>query len=154
MSELIFQNRQRLQRLDMDRLKEITRTVLEELQPSPGYSLGVHLVAPNEMALVNETFLNHTGSTDVITFDHRAGGGEPLHGELYICVGDAMEQAREFKTHWAEEVVRYIVHGILHLNGYDDLTPPERRKMKRRENLLMKKLGEQYALKRLAVKKG
>ena len=46
-----------------------------------------------------------------------------LHGELFICVDEAVAQAKEFKTSWQSEVVRYVVHGVLHLLGHDDLQP-------------------------------
>lgn len=150
MSELVLRNRQRLQRVDARLLKLVTRTLLEELRPSPGYNLGIHLVAPGEMALVNETFLQHTGSTDVITFDHRENDTETLHGELYICVGDAVSQAREFGTTWQQELVRYVVHGVLHLQGYDDLMPAKRRIMKREENRLVRQLQVRFPLSKIS----
>jgi rRNA maturation RNase YbeY len=99
--------------------------------------LGINLVGAKEMARVNRQFLQHEGSTDVITFDHRqsAVGNRQsamrIHGELYICVDDAVAQAKEFETSWQSEIVRYAVHGVLHLLGHDDLTPALRRKMKR-----------------------
>src|SRR5258708_31386148 len=89
------------------------------------------------MALVNETFLQHEGSTDVITFDHRncelrvAGCELEIHGELFVCMADAIAQAKAFKTTWQSEVVRYIVHGVLHLLVQNDPRAAARRKMKR-----------------------
>ena len=53
---------------------------------------------------------------------------------------DAVAQATEFKTTWQSEVVRYVVHGVLHLLGHDDLQPDLRRKMKREENRLVRRL--------------
>ena len=47
------------------------------------------------------------------------------------------EFARKYKTSWAKEVARYLIHGILHLRGYDDSAPELRRTMKREENRLM-----------------
>ena len=44
-----------------------------------------------------------------------------IHGEMFICVDEAIVQAKKFKTNWQSEVVRYIIHGILHLLGHDDL---------------------------------
>jgi rRNA maturation RNase YbeY len=56
-----------------------------------------------------------------------------MHGELFICVDEAVLQAKKFKTSWQSEIVRYLVHGVLHLLGHDDFKPA-RRKMKREEN--------------------
>jgi rRNA maturation RNase YbeY len=92
------------------------------------------------MARVNWRFLQHEGSTDVITFDH-GSTIERVHGECFISVADAVDQAQAFRTTWTEEVVRYVIHGILHLRGYDDLEPALRRSMKREENRWVRWVG-------------
>ena len=51
--------------------------------------------------------------------------------DRFICVDDAVAQAKEFETDWWSEMVRYLIHGVLHLLGYDDLQPDLRRAMKR-----------------------
>ncbi|MBI3874527.1 MAG: rRNA maturation RNase YbeY [Verrucomicrobia bacterium] len=134
-------------------LRRIARALLEQLLSLRAYELGIHLVGAKEMALVNETFLGHSGSTDVITFDNSALAptepSPPLTGELFICLDDAVSQAREFRTAWQAEVVRYLVHGVLHLRGHDDLKPAARRKMKLEENRLLRLLARQFPLKRL-----
>ena len=53
-----------------------------------------------------------------------------------------MKQAGEFGTAWPEELARYVIHGLLHLHGYDDLEPAKRRVMKREENRLVKCFGK------------
>jgi len=151
---LVVANRQRRQKINSRLLKEIVGGLFAELQITDA-ELGINLVAAREMALVNETFLNHTGSTDVITFDHRetvrkSRVATTIHGELFVCVDDAIAQAKEFKTNWQSEVVRYIVHGVLHLLGYDDLKPQLRRTMKREENRLVRLLADRFALAQLA----
>lgn len=128
---LVLGNRQKDRPLSLPILRRITLDLLEAM--GLGAELGFHFVSAREMARVNWQFLGHEGSTDVITFDH---GSNPdhLHGECFICVADALAQAQEFGTTWSGEVVRYIIHGILHLRGYDDLEPVARRVMKREEN--------------------
>jgi rRNA maturation RNase YbeY len=116
------------------------------------------------MARLNEKYLGHSGSTDVITFDHSvAGDGRgarnssppgtgncaAIFGEIFISVGDALKQAREFGTSWESEVVRYVIHGVLHLKGYSDLEPAQRRIMKREENRLLRHVQRQFNLKEL-----
>ena len=46
-----------------------------------------------------------------------------LRGELFISIDDSVAHARRFRTMWQAELVRYIIHGLLHLEGYDDVTP-------------------------------
>lgn len=128
---VVLSNRQRDRRLC---LRSLRRTVLELLGAMGlGAELGIHFVGAREMARVNAGYLGHEGSTDVITFDHGSTPGR-LHGECFISVADAVSQARDFGTTWEAEVVRYVIHAMLHLRGFDDLEPAARRVMKREEN--------------------
>jgi rRNA maturation RNase YbeY len=126
--------------------------LLEDLLGLHSWDLVVHFIPPAAMAKINKRFLDHEGSTDVITFDLREGYAEAemarheLAGEIYISIADAVKQAREFSTEWPEEVARYVVHGVLHLQGYDDLEPAARTVMKREENRLLKALGREFSL--------
>jgi probable rRNA maturation factor len=146
---LVIANRQRKKKINSRQLKKITETLLGELKITEA-QLGVNLVGAREMELVNETFLQHEGVTDVITFDHaekrKAESGKQIYGELFICVDVAMTQAKEFKASWQSELVRYVVHGVLHLLGYDDLKPHLRREMKREENRLVRHLEKRFSL--------
>ena len=92
------------------------------------------------MAQVNQTHLHHQGPTDIITFDYTDPGQQQLLGELLVCPAVAIQQARDYGTTWEEEVLRYLLHGILHLRGYDDRTPATRRVMKREEDRLLDRL--------------
>jgi probable rRNA maturation factor len=152
---ILIANRQRTKKINARRLKQIVGALFAELKISEA-ELGVNLVAAREMTLVNETFLQHEGSTDVIAFDHRNHGSRitnhelKIHGELFVCVDDAVAQAKKFKTSWQSEMVRYIVHGVLHLLGYDDLKTALRRKMKRAENRLVRRLEKRFSLAELS----
>lgn len=161
---IVVANRQRTKQIDSRLLKQIAGALFDELKITKA-EMGVNLVSSREMALVNETFLDHAGSTDVITFDHASSVGRDswrtakrkarparplappnLHGELFVCVDEAVVQARRFKTNWQSEIARYIVHGVLHLLGHDDLKPQLRRKMKREENRLVRLLSRKFSL--------
>lgn len=144
-SVLLIQNRQRTRAIDTDFLRSILLEVLATRLQVPHYEIGLHLVGAREMAAINREYLQHDGSTDVITFDHsddppdRPAGraGRSLHGEIYVSIPDAVAQAKVFNTTWREELIRYAIHGVLHLLGYDDLRPSARRVMKRAENRLV-----------------
>ena len=73
-----------------------------------------------------------------------------LFGEIFICVDIAVTQSREFRTTWQSEVVRYIVHALLHLCGYDDLQHVARREMKRHENRLVRQLESTFAFNKIS----
>jgi rRNA maturation RNase YbeY len=72
-----------------------------------------------------------------------------LYGEIFVCVDEAVWQAQKFGASWQSEVVRYIVHGILHLLGFDDASVAARRKMKREENRRLRELSRRFALSKL-----
>jgi probable rRNA maturation factor len=147
---IVIASRQRTKKINLRLLKQIARVLLTELEIENA-ELGIALVGAKEMARVNWNFLRHEGSTDVITFDHaESGKRKSLHGELFICVDDAVAQAKKFKTNWQSEVVRYVVHGVLHLVGHDDLKPALRRKMKRAENRLVRCLEKSFSLAQLS----
>ncbi|MGD0814492.1 MAG: rRNA maturation RNase YbeY [Verrucomicrobiota bacterium] len=163
MKQLLLFNRQKSRPLSLALLRRMARRILEDLRACRKYELGVHLIGYSEMRKLNETFLGHAGSTDVITFDHNddAGDGNPpgraprpafpsppisvsLHGEIFISVDDAVAQAGRFRATWQAEIVRYLAHGILHLEGYNDTEPTARRTMKRAENRLVLELSQRF----------
>lgn len=150
MNELLVRNRQRTRRLHVPLLRQITLALLHDCLGQEHFELGLHLVGAKPMARLNEQFLHHAGSTDVITFDYAVPGSGGLHGDIFICVDTAISQACSFGTTWQAEVVRYAVHGVLHLRGHDDLRPADRRIMKREENRLLRELARRFTLSRLS----
>jgi probable rRNA maturation factor len=150
---LVVRNRQQLQAVDTRQLKRILAGALRDDLGVTHYELCIHLVGAGEMTCVNETFLKHEGSTDVITFSHgEEVPGSPLHGEIFVCVEEAMALAPRFRTHWPAEVVRYAIHGLLHLLGFDDHDPADRRRMKREENRVVRSIANRFAVARLGRK--
>ncbi|HTY87103.1 MAG TPA: rRNA maturation RNase YbeY [Candidatus Acidoferrum sp.] len=153
--DIVIANCQRTRTIDRRFLKEITRLLLAELNIAPA-GLDVNLVAAAQMTRLNETYLRHAGSTDVIAFDYsspRPQTSKPkpqIHGEIFICVDEAVAQARRFGTSWQSEIVRYLVHGVLHLLGFDDATPGARRRMKREENRRLRRLADRFSLAQLS----
>ena len=121
-----------------------------------GFEVGVMMVGSARMAEVNLSFLNHSGPTDIITFpgeadllDSDLGSIEEdwiVRGDLFICPQVAIEQSKMFGSHWIEELVRYGVHGWLHLLGYDDLSPAPRKIMKKLEDQLTARALEKYPI--------
>ena len=132
--DLTLRNQQHDCRIDPRALRTLVRTHLEIQLGLASYDIAIHLVSSRRMATINQKHLHHEGPTDVITFDYRQPHRDGLHGELLICPAVALSQAREHRTSPESEIARYIIHGILHLQGYDDRSPDARRVMKREEN--------------------
>ena len=154
--ELVFRNHPPARAVDLRALRPMVRRLIQEHLQESLFELGIHFVAAPEMSRLNETFLRHAGSTDVITFDYseRTGSiGPALHGEIFICMDEARAQARRFRTSWQAEVARYIIHGVLHLRGLDDARPADRRKMKREEERLLGEMSRRFDLKKIARRK-
>ena len=149
---LSLRNRQRVRRVNTSLLRRVTLQLLSEQFHVADFGIAIHLVTADEMSRMNWTFLQHEGSTDVITFDHSsepASLKQPatgLHGEIFICIDDAVKQAREFRTTWQAELMRYVIHGLLHLRGHDDLKPSARRIMKADENRLLRETSHSFPL--------
>ena len=149
-SSLCLRNRQRACAVDLRLFRKIILVLLNELAAVTSFQIGVCLVETTEITRLNEQFLRHAGSTDVITFNYCPRRRRTvIHGDIFICASEAVKQSRRFRTTWQTELVRYLVHGLLHLQGYDDLTPPARRKMKLEEGRRVRELGRRFELRRL-----
>lgn len=151
---LQINNRQQLQ-INTRELKRLLADVLRRDLEVRAFELGIHLVGAGEMTCVNETFLKHEGSTDVITFNHRdQHDAAELHGEIFVCIDEAVALAPRFRASWQAEVIRYAIHGLLHLQGFDDHESTERRAMKRVENRVMRSVRKRFAVTSIARKVG
>jgi rRNA maturation RNase YbeY len=120
----------------------------------PGGQLAVYFVCAAEMARLNEQFLGHAGSTDVLTFNYQEGPAQDAwSGEIFVSVDDAVASAPRFRASWQLELARYLVHGVLHLRGYDDGRAAARREMKREENRMLKALSRSFDWSKLERRK-
>jgi probable rRNA maturation factor len=81
---------------------------------------------------INKKFLNHSFYTDILTFNLN-GRNQDINGEIYISIDRVKENAALFKTTFKEELLRVLIHGALHLCGYNDVTRIEIKKMRRKE---------------------
>ena len=96
------------------------------------YEAGVLVTGDREIRRINKKFLDHDYATDVISFGLEAG-----RGDIVVSAGMARRLARELGIPFKEELARYLVHGTLHLLGYDDIDKRKRAKMRREEKRLM-----------------
>ena len=94
--------------------------------------ISIIFCSDNYILDVNIRYLHHDYFTDVITFDYCEGN--KLSGDLFISIDSVRENAIEFGTEFDEELHRVIVHGLLHLIGYDDHTPEDQKVMRAKED--------------------
>jgi probable rRNA maturation factor len=156
---LVLRNRQRACQVNSRLLREITHVLLRDLLRIDRFELGILLVSSSEISRLNATFLRHRGATDVITFDYAHSAAQAprspgfTHGEIFICPDKALTHARLFRTTCQSELIRYIIHGTLHLLGYDDTRPAARRRMKQAEDRLLRELARQFDLRKVGLQR-
>jgi len=87
----------------------------------------------------NKKYLGHDYETDILTF-HDADKLGLIEGELLISVETVKSNSMKFKTNYNEEIFRVIIHGILHLCGFNDKTSSDKIKIRKKENYYLLKL--------------
>jgi rRNA maturation RNase YbeY len=98
--------------------------------------LEVNFISSDEIIQINKKYLNHNFSTDIITFNY-SEKEKNLDAELYISVDDAHFNSKKFGVTFEQEIIRLVIHGILHLIGYDDKAEKKKRVMKQEEDNLV-----------------
>jgi probable rRNA maturation factor len=108
-------------RLPRTHLRQLIHTVLRAEGVRLGY-LSVVLADHATVRALNQTYLAHDYDTDVLSFSFNETP-EFIEGEIYVDLDTAAERHAEFGASFLQEACRYVVHGLLHLIGYDDATP-------------------------------
>jgi probable rRNA maturation factor len=153
--EIDFTDQQQLVSLDRDRLLAAARDLLRAEQVASA-AIGLVFVDDAAIQRLNREHLQHDYPTDVISFlleERRLsqtapspsgaprGAGKHLEGEVIVSTQTALAAAKKYGWRTDEEILLYVVHGMLHLAGYDDLAPGERRLMRQRESEILASWG-------------
>ncbi len=126
--------------------KKKIHELVSELKPILEFkvsSLAINFVSPEEILEINSQYLKHFFTTDIITFNY-SGENFNFDGEIFISYEDAYKNSKKFKVSFDNELLRLVIHGILHLSGFDDMKKKDKRLMKTLENALVKKFGKQF----------
>ncbi len=118
--------------------KRLTSRWLKAIAQSEGKKLGdisVIFCSDKYILNINIKYLQHDYYTDIITFDYCEGN--TLSGDLFISVDSVRENASFYGSSFADELNRVIVHGLLHLIGYDDHTEADIAMMRAKENFYL-----------------
>jgi probable rRNA maturation factor len=121
------------------------RRILSFLHIKHG-SWSIKFVRDEQMADIHWQTLLLPTTTDVLTFDLRDHPHPPYEGSLIeldtvICLDEARRRAKELGHPLRHELLLYCIHSLLHVQGYDDITPPESRRMHAREDELLAAIG-------------
>lgn len=101
-------------------------------------SLLINFITSDYILKINKKYLRHNYSTDIITFNY-SEKELLLDAELYISTQDAEKNAKRYGNSLEQELLRLVIHGVLHLLGYDDMSKDNKTLMKKIENRLVNK---------------
>ena len=117
----------------LPRIRSVVRRTFRHLRINNA-ELSIVFVTPLRMRSINAQYLKHDYVTDVITFDLDEAA------EIVICPAVAFKNARVYSHSVTTEIVLYVIHGLLHLAGYDDHTQKDRDVMRVKEKQLLDKI--------------
>ena len=121
--------------------KKCVDTLVSKLKDELNFeidSLEFNFVGTETIVEINKTHLEHQHPTDIITFNY-SDENNRFDAEIFISIPEAVENSKKYGVTADNELGRLIIHGILHLLGYDDTIASKKRKMKLIENELTEK---------------
>jgi probable rRNA maturation factor len=129
--EITLKNLQKTIPIPRKPILKAAQAALRKLSLEAG-CLSIVFVSPQRMRAMNRKYLKHDYVTDVLAFS--LGG---LFGEIIICPHQARRNAGEYRTSTQKELVLYVIHGILHLAGFNDHGARDKTQMRRMERELL-----------------
>tara|TARA_B100001063_G_scaffold227793_1_gene238592 strand:- start:338 stop:760 length:423 start_codon:yes stop_codon:yes gene_type:complete len=118
---------------------EEIRKFLLHVSLQEGYVLSqfyFHFVSSEEITRINKNHLSHDYATDVITFDYSTD--KELKAEAYICPEEVHSNAKKYSQTTENEMIRVLIHALLHVCGHDDKSDESKLKMRNKEDLYIK----------------
>lgn len=137
--------------IDEDFLKKIVKEVLEGEKIKKEIELSLALIGPGRMRKINKRYRGKNRTTDVLAFPEskillekfKIGPAKKIQGlgEIVICQREVKKNAKRFSSTFEKELARVLIHGILHLLGYDhEKNEQEAKKMKQREEYYLSQI--------------
>jgi probable rRNA maturation factor len=140
MSKISIATPQEMVAVDRGRMREIVRQVLEAEEVAD-YEISLAFVDNSTIHRLNKRYLDHDEPTDVLSFPLSDPNAKKLAGELVLGVEVARDQAAERGHDIQAELALYVIHGLLHLCGYDDKSATSAVAMRERERYHLARLG-------------
>ncbi|MDD5422952.1 MAG: rRNA maturation RNase YbeY [Candidatus Omnitrophota bacterium] len=133
-------NLNRRYELNCAAIKKIVSHVLRYIKKIGAAELEIVFLDNRAISSLNKKYKNRPRPTDVLSFriERLEFGYRLFFGEIFISVDRAAENSIVFGTDVAEEVTLYVIHGVLHLFGYDDETTSDKARMSRKESSILK----------------
>lgn len=144
MSVRVFvRNLQKYLRIPLKLVRSIAVETLEVSPKNSDSALSIVFINDKRMRKLNRLYTGRDDTTDVLAFSLKDSDEtqEPLLGEVFVNAQLACERASRVRNSSTSEALLYLVHGILHLKGYDDHTPQKRRIMWRKTRKILSRFG-------------
>ncbi len=124
-------NTEKLSEREKNRIREWINKIITEEKKTLG-EIYYTFVSEETILKINKKYLNHNYITDVITFDSSVM--DVIHGEIFICIEEVIENSKIFEEgNERRELLRVMIHGILHLCGYEDKSAKDKNLMRKKE---------------------
>ena len=127
--------------------KKSIHSLIKELKTILNFEIRIfeiNFITSEDIININTQYLGHKNSTDIITFNY-SGENNNFDGEIYISLEDALENSKKFKVSFDNEIIRLVIHGVLHMLGYDDIKATDKKKMKVLENSLVARFKNKFS---------
>ena len=142
--EFLISNTSRAMRIPRKKLKRLVAFVTER-ESAAVSEVDLAIVTRREIARLNRLYLGKAGATDVLSFDLSEPQTPGISGQIVVCADVAARRARRGGTGPQRELMLYVVHGLLHLMGYNDTSDRAAARMHAREDELLGEFSRTHA---------
>lgn len=139
---VIVRNQQTDLKISTPAIKKIVREFLA-FEGQRCHEVSIHFITNGAICRLHQQYFNDPTPTDTISFPMDQDDDDLSYhilGDVFVCPRTAIEYAKKHNKDPYEETILYMIHGLLHLMGYDDLTPKDRRVMRQAERRAMERL--------------
>lgn len=119
-------------------VKKIIPVILRDEKVVCG-TINIRFCSDDEIKIYNKKYLSHDYETDILTF-YYGNNENSIDSDILISVDTVTKNSKRFKTETENELLRVVIHGILHLCGYEDYDKAQKNLMKKKENFYLEKL--------------
>ena len=130
-----------LPNIDLKQVKKWVSNIIKNHKKKVG-EIGYLFCSDQKILEINQEYLKHDYYTDIITFDYCEE--DVISGDMFISIDTVTSNAIQFETSKEDELLRVIIHGILHLIGFGDKTEEEEKIMRKEENIALTLYSEKY----------
>jgi len=124
--------------IQQEKIQEWIKIIINNYSKEVG-EITYIFTSDNYLLKINQQYLQHDYYTDIITFDYTEEN--VVSGDLFISLDTVLSNSKKYQTSFIKELHRVIIHGILHLLGFNDKTEEENTQMRRLENSALEKLS-------------